>query len=1041
MEVFTFGNGDYLTQIFLAIRGLMGASSFQALVTILIIVSLFWAYWVGIFSGRGFPGSSALKVWFVILLVYWGLFVPKVDVVIHDEIRNTDSLVQDVPWGVGFFAHFFTSAEKGVAKLFDTYFTIPSDLKYTTSGMGFGLLGLDTASESVILDPYLRRTVDEYIANCFFADVLMGNKDLNQVVYSNDLLTEIASSNTAFTSKIYDSAHPSGQSDTCANVYAYIQGELSNHVSSRIAPLFASKVMGLSSMNNLLAAQVLNRLGVAGNYLLNLSLNGQQILTQAVLMNAMSDGMRIFAAKYGTDSDALGYALAMASQQTRTSWSVSSELAKKYIPVIRQVIEALVYGTFPLLFLIMLTPLGGAIFRTYLTLLLWLLLWSPLFSILNLIVMVRAVGVLSPYAGTYSLAAASGIMSSTVDMIALAGSLSWMVPILALAIASGSQYAMVHLFGGVAGTVQGAAGQVASQVSTPGGVAGLQAQAQTIQKNEALRGSMGLDPARVLQAEASWNAAPAAAAYYSMMGIGAGRAAAAFAHNTAHTVGRGLGLGSGATSLGAGQFAGAREAGVVTELERMGSGVTDTARGLARIEAAGMAGRVGMATVLTDEQLRNVEAGKLGNEVAKFEMINEIGRRAFPEWQGYSSFYEALKAHQGYHTLVLSDEQAKTLMEDPNARGGKYLVGLSTDGRIQLVAVESGISEERVLSAQEAKKLFGSQAPGGSYNIYRDRDGKALYVHADSGQVFRMVNENGAQDIYRTPGGQAVWVTTNKGVLEKVGVFGRYGKDLDYTRVVRGALHGPDGKVYQGEYYYDDKGRILAGSLRNTINGETVSLVATDKNGRVIPVKNFDELRRLMLEKGVGKDGIQVHYVRALTTYDSKGEPVVRNLTEVSRAELERDGFKTDILFAHGDPLYQSQVMGRDRRLADTEIRDHTHDMRGGAGAWTLEKTEKIGDWLEKHGHSTLGGIVKGSYWIGTSSINTIKGFAGLAGGLAATGRAARGIEAGGRALGTGVAKVGTRIGETVGGMRSLSGMVEDFKYGKGLIATFAIKK
>ena len=1010
MQVFTFGNGDFLTQIFLAIKGLMGASSFQALVTILIIVSLFWAYWVGIFSGRGFPGSSALKVWFVILLVYWGLFVPKVDVVIHDEIKNTDTLVQDVPWGVGFFAHFFTSAEKGIAELFGTYFTIPGDLKYTTSGMGFGLLGLDTASESVILDPYLRRTVNEYIANCFFSDVLMGNKDLNQVIYSNDLLSELSTSLTAFTSKIYDSAHPSGMSDTCVNVYNYIQSALSTHISSRVAPLFASKVMGLSSINNLLAAQVLNRLGVSGNYLLNLSLNGQQILTQAVLMNAMSDGMRIFAARYGTDSDALGYALAMASQQTRTSWSVSSELAKKYIPVIRQVIEALVYGTFPLLFLIMMTPLGGAAFRTYITLLLWLLLWSPLFSILNLIVMVRAVSVLSPYAGTYSLAASSGILSSTADMIALAGSLSWLVPILALAIASRSQYAMVHLIGGVAGAVQGAAGQMASHVSTPGGVTALQSQAQTIQRNEAFRSSMGLNPAKVLQAEANWNSAPAAAAYFGMIGIGTGRATVAFAHNQAHTVGRGMGLGSETGAFSSGQFAGAREAGVVTELARMGAGISDTARGLARMEAAGMAGRVGMASILTDEQLKSVEAGKLGNEAAKFEMINEIGQRAFPQWHGYSSFYEALKAHQGYHTLMLNDEQARTLMENPSAKGGKYLVGLDTDGKIQLVAVESGISEKRVLSAPEAQKLFGSQAPGGNYNIYRDREGRALYVHADGGQVFRMVNEKGAHDIYRTQGGKAVWVVTNMGVSQKIGTFGRYGKDIDFSRVIRGYIKGPDGKLYQGEYYYDGKDRILAGTLRNTINGETISMVATDKEGHVIPVKNFGELRKLMLQKGVGKDGIQVHYVRAFTTYDSKGKPVVRNLTEVSRAELDRNGFKTDILFAHGDPLYQSQVIGRDVSVRDTEIRDYTHDMRGGAGAQIHKKLTEWGEKLEERGHSFWGSVFKGGYWIGTSTINTVKGFAGLAGGLAATRQAARGIEAGSRAIGAGISKTASTL-------------------------------
>ena len=273
-----------------------------------------------------------------------------------------------------------------------------------------------------------------------------------------------------------------------------------------------------------------------------------------------------------------------------------------------------------------------------------------------------------------------------------------------------------------------------------------------------------------------------------------------------------------------------------------------------------------------------------------------------------------------------------------------------------------------------------------------------------------MVNEKGAHDIYRTQGGQAVWVVTNMGVSQKIGTFGRYGKDIDFSRVIRGYIKGPDGKLYQGEYYYDGQDRLLAGTLRNTISGETVSMVATDKEGHVIPVKNFGELRKLMLQKGVGKDGIQVHYVRALTTYDSKGKPVVRNLTEVSRAELEKGGFKTDILFAHGDPLYQSQVVGKDVSVRDTEIRDYTHDMRGGAGAQIHKKLTEWGEKLEERGHSFWGSVFKGGYWIGTSTVNTVKGFAGLAGGLAATRQAARGIEAGSRAIGAGISKTASTL-------------------------------
>jgi hypothetical protein len=58
----------------------------------------------------------------------------------------------------------------------------------------------------------------------------------------------------------------------------------------------------------------------------------------------------------GVSGDALAYATALGEQQQRSSWLTAGELSKKYIPIMRQILEAVVYGLFPVLFLMMMTP-------------------------------------------------------------------------------------------------------------------------------------------------------------------------------------------------------------------------------------------------------------------------------------------------------------------------------------------------------------------------------------------------------------------------------------------------------------------------------------------------------------------------------------------------------------------------------------------------------------------------------------------------------------------------------------------------------------
>ncbi|GAB6075391.1 conjugal transfer protein TraG N-terminal domain-containing protein [Desulfurobacterium crinifex] len=134
-EVFTFGNGDVLTQIIMAVKGVMDDVGYKGLITLVITLSLFVSFWHALWEGNNF--SIPWKTWIAGVLIVGILYTPRVDVIVRDEIKNTQTLVENVPWGLGAFASFFTSIQKNLAKKFDQFFSLPDDLKFTNSGYAF----------------------------------------------------------------------------------------------------------------------------------------------------------------------------------------------------------------------------------------------------------------------------------------------------------------------------------------------------------------------------------------------------------------------------------------------------------------------------------------------------------------------------------------------------------------------------------------------------------------------------------------------------------------------------------------------------------------------------------------------------------------------------------------------------------------------------------------------------------------------------------------------------------------------------------------
>ena len=172
-------------------------------------------------------------------------------------------------------------------------------------------------------------------------------------------------------------------------------------------------------------------------------------MRQQMVLNAVHDAGEQWAAEAGNAAALSAYTEARAEAQTVSAYRAIGRQAETWVPLLRIVFECLYIGAFPMAVLLMLTPAGTAIFRSYVTGLVWLQSWGPLYAVLHRISMGEAAERMSAAASMpggdigISLVAQAGIRAVGSDVAVMSGYLSMSVPFLAAALAYGLSKATI----------------------------------------------------------------------------------------------------------------------------------------------------------------------------------------------------------------------------------------------------------------------------------------------------------------------------------------------------------------------------------------------------------------------------------------------------------------------------------------------------------------------------------------------------------------------------------------------------------------------
>lgn len=474
-EIYAYGNVDTLTGVFNAIAAIMGGDDYFGLIKTVAVTGVLVAAFAGLFTPGRFHGWAWLMGF---MFLYYALFLPKADVVIVDKLGSqTPVVVSNVPIGVAFFGHYTSKVGDVMTRFFETAFQVipatnaqlPSELAYQKNGVMFGNRLIQASRRANIADPQLRTDLIAYVYNCTLYDLQDGTIDPAGFSQSTDIWALMGTPNPARFSTYGNPV----QVDTCPNVYTY----LANRLPAEVARARAMLAFQLNPSLDPTAAQGAIDSQIEQAYyktrIATAAQGASDLLRQNIMINLVQDTSSIVGQKINDPASVMiATARANATASINSSFLTMGKVAEQALPLIRNVIEAIIYAVFPFVFLLFLLAQGkglGMALKSFVLSLVWIQLWPPLYAILNYVATLASAKNLEAAArmgaATQGLAldTASSIYHGAISDQAVAGYMVISIPIIATAIIKGGEVAFQAVTG--VGAIQSTASGEASATS------------------------------------------------------------------------------------------------------------------------------------------------------------------------------------------------------------------------------------------------------------------------------------------------------------------------------------------------------------------------------------------------------------------------------------------------------------------------------------------------------------------------------------------------------------------------------------------------
>lgn len=407
---------------------------------------------------------------FVVLFCWMGMMVPKTTVLITESggygYTGRQYTVGNVPVGLAYMGYFVSSFGQSITRKAEQVNHLPDDLNYSRTGMLFGTRLMENIREARIPDAQLTQDWALFMYQCSFFDMnLYHFYNVQDLAQSADILATLTHTNQALFTNVSQIASRRGnmlqyngksKTMTCNEAAKelkdrtrfYSKNYLPGYIADRVFAGLGTNSAGINRVNALVT------LGNSSfQYLLdNARFDTLKNIEQAAMVEVIRQA-GIINGQRNRNPAAVQQAFAQvqARNQYIAAQKTSSSMASWNLPLIRSAAEAILIGLFP--FVMILAMLGGIMaFRLlsfYMMSMLWIQLWAPVASIINMIMTMNAKRLFSVEAANGVITPGTGdtLLMAAADAQAAAGAAMWLIPVIAGALAMGGRSLMNGMMG------------------------------------------------------------------------------------------------------------------------------------------------------------------------------------------------------------------------------------------------------------------------------------------------------------------------------------------------------------------------------------------------------------------------------------------------------------------------------------------------------------------------------------------------------------------------------------------------------------------
>lgn len=424
LSVFTIGGGDLILQVFNAVASVFNNRAGIGAITSLGIM------FGGVFSLFEFSKSRDFKVlmkWASMYVLVTSLILyPKATVVIEDRtgIDIKPRIVDNVPLSLAIFASFTSRIGIGLTEMVETVFHLPDDMAYNKTGMLMGSKLVVAAKNFQIIDPEFNQTINEFMQQCVFYDLLLKKYTVRELIHSENPW-EFIKTHTS-----QARAFPLNGQITVCNVGASKLDKEWKQIISQAATVYGGQILG---KNANVASLLYSHLSEGYQFLTNVSMQGEDILKTNLLANSLSNALSHYSANANAPAALQAYEDTKAELQSRSTMDQTGRQAAIWMQYFKNIIEAVFYSSFIFIYFLSYFPFGAAIVRNYLCGLFTLQALAPMYAIINFaatfLAQNRSMSFITSDSsnGCLSIANIAGITQANADAMAVAGYLMWPV--------------------------------------------------------------------------------------------------------------------------------------------------------------------------------------------------------------------------------------------------------------------------------------------------------------------------------------------------------------------------------------------------------------------------------------------------------------------------------------------------------------------------------------------------------------------------------------------------------------------------------------